>query len=157
MLGRRGSYLSTPAWSRGNQHSMKVEVSGSLPSRDSQRSWDGLWTPSPYPSYKPNTTPENRPPPCLYDNHPEIVRFSSGILIGTPESPYCRFFRPGPLFFVVSHGGEEISMAPEAAQRYGHQHPPTQTSQHIIFPANSISPSQKQSNPRSRWPPEHPR
>jgi hypothetical protein len=55
-----------------------------------------------------NDTPETRPPPCLFNNHPEILRFSSGFLLSAPKLPFRNLFRPGSLFFIVLHGEKEI-------------------------------------------------
>jgi hypothetical protein len=48
-------------------------------------------------------------PPCFFNNHPEIARFSSGFLFSSLNLPLCNIFRPGPLFFVMLHGEKEIS------------------------------------------------
>jgi hypothetical protein len=62
-------------------------------------------------SYLGEHTPHRKihPPPCLFDNHPEIARFSRGLLFNRPYLPIRNVFRLGPLFFVVTHGEEEIS------------------------------------------------
>jgi hypothetical protein len=49
-----------------------------------------------------------RTPPCLFNNHPEILTFSSGFLLSAPKLPFHNLFRPGPLFFIVLHGEKEI-------------------------------------------------
>jgi hypothetical protein len=42
-----------------------------------------------------------RTPSCIFNNHMEIPRFSSGSSISAPDLPLCSTLRPGPLFFVA--------------------------------------------------------